>query len=149
MIAVALALAAAVPPALQPLQFLVGHCWRATLKEGPTDTHCFASLAGGQQIRDRHAVRKDGKVIYTGESDISVVKGGVHYRYKGSSGLAYGGPIRVKGEKIIFDSTDNAGSETYWRHVDPTHYEQITMDPPELKQFDEHKVFELVSDAQP
>ena len=65
MIAAALALAAA-SPALQPLQFLVGHCWRTTLKEGPTDTHCFAETGG--QIRDRHAVRKDGQVIYTGES---------------------------------------------------------------------------------
>ena len=64
MIAVALALAAAAPPALQPLQFLVGHCWRTTLKEGPTDTHCFASVAAGQQIRDRHAIRKDGQVVY-------------------------------------------------------------------------------------
>jgi hypothetical protein len=83
MIAVALALAAAAPSALQPLQFLVGHCWRTTLKEGPTDTHCFASVAEGQQIRDRHAVRKDGKVIYTGESVISIVKARLHYAYLG------------------------------------------------------------------
>jgi hypothetical protein len=148
MIAVALALAAAAPPALQPLQFLVGHCWRTTLKEGPTDTHCFVSTAPGQ-IRDKHAVRKDGQVIYTGESDISAGKAGVHYRYKGSTGLAYDGPIRVTGEKIIFDSTDKTGSETYWRKVDPTHYEQVTTDPPELKQFGEHKVFELVADELP
>ena len=146
MIAAALALAAA-PPALQPLRFLVGHCWRTTLKEGPTDTHCFAEIGG--QIRDRHAVRKDGHVIYTGESLISAVKTGLHYRYEGSTGLNYDGPIRVTGEKIIFDSTDNTGSETYWRRVDPTHYEQVTTDPPELKQFDEHKVFELVGDEQP
>jgi hypothetical protein len=149
MIAVALALAAAGPPALQPLQFLVGHCWRTTLKEGPTDTHCLASIAGGQQIRDQHAVRKDGKVIYTGESVISIVKARLHYVYQGSNGLKYDGPVRVIGEKVIFDSADNAGSETYWRHVDPTHYEQVTTDPPELKQFDEHKTFELVADEQP
>jgi hypothetical protein len=149
MIAVALALAAAAAPALQPLQFLVGHCWRTMLKDGPTDTHCFASVAGGQQIRDRHAVRKEGKVIYTGESVISVVKAGLHYVYLGSNGLKYDGPIRVTGEKVIFDSTDNTGSETYWRHVDPTHYEQVTTDPPELKRFDEHKIFELVADERP
>jgi hypothetical protein len=149
MIAAALALAAASPAALQPLQFLVGHCWRTTLKEGPTDTHCFASIAGGMQIRDHHTVRKDGQAIYTGDSVISVLKAGLHYEYKGSTGLNYGGPIHVAGEKIIFDDTDKTGSETYWRRVDPTHYEQITTDPPDLKQFDEHKVFELVADEQP
>jgi hypothetical protein len=148
MIAVALALAAAAPAVLQPLQFLVGHCWRTMLKEGPTDTHCFASIAEGQQIRDRHAVRKDGNVIYTGESVISIEKTGLHYGYLGSNGLKYDGPIRVAGEKIIFDSTDSTGSETYWRHVDPTHYEQVTTDPPELKRFDDHKIFELVADEQ-
>jgi hypothetical protein len=148
MIAAALALAAPLASPLQPLQFLVGHCWRTTLKEGPTDTHCFAA-SNPSLIRDKHAVRKDGQVIYTGESDISVLNGDMHYRYKGSTGLAYDGPIRVSGEKIIFDSTDNPGGETFWRRVDPTHYEQITTDPPELKQFDEHKVFELVADEQP
>jgi len=50
-------------PALQPLQFLVGHCWRTTLSEGPTDTHCFVALEGGTQVRDRHTVRKDGRPI--------------------------------------------------------------------------------------
>src|SRR5947199_7463056 len=113
MIVVALALAAAAPPALQPLQFLVGHCWRTRLKEGPTDTHCFASIAGGQQIRDRHAVRKDGQVIYTGESVIWLVKARLHYAYLGSNGLEFDGPIRVTGEQIIFDSTDKTGRETY------------------------------------
>src|SRR3954452_14476955 len=148
MISAALALVAA-SPALQPFQFLVGHCWRTTLKEGPTDTHCFASVAAGSEVRDRHKVRKDGQVIYSGESVISVVKAGLHYSYQGSTGLKYDGPIRVSGGKIIFDSTDKTGSETYWRQIDPAHYEQVTTDPPELKQFDEQKVFELVADERP
>jgi hypothetical protein len=148
MIAAALALAAA-SPALQPFEFLVGHCWRTTLKEGPTDTHCFASVAAGSQIRDRHKVRKERQVIYSGESVISVAKAGLHYDYQGSTGLKYDGPIRIAGEKIIFDSTDRTESVTYWRQVDPTHYEQVTTDPPELKHFDEQRIFELVADEQP
>jgi hypothetical protein len=149
MIAAALALATASPAPLQPFEFLVGHCWRTTLKEGPTDTHCFASVAAGSQIRDRHKVRKEGQVIYSGESVISVAKTGLHYVYQGSTGLKYDGPIHVAGEKIVFDSTDRTASETYWRQVDPTHYLQVTTDAPELKQFDDQRMFELVSDEQP
>jgi hypothetical protein len=136
MLVAALALAAApLPPALQPLQFLVGHCWRTTLKEGPTDTHCFSSLADGT-IRDRHAVRKDGQVIYTGESTFSAQSGQVRYRYDGSTGAHVEGPMHVADAKIIFDDTDKTGSETLWRQLDASHYEDVTIAgpdaPPEL-----------------
>jgi hypothetical protein len=150
MIAVALALAAAAPPAaLQPLEFLVGHCWRTTLKEGPTDTHCFASIAGAQQIRDRHAVRKDGQVVYTGESIFSVNKKLLTYAYTGSTGFRLTGPMHSDGARLVFDDTDKTGSETFWRQIDATHFEEVTTASLKVKNSEERKAYELVADATP
>lgn len=153
MLAAALALAATpLSPGLQPLEFLTGHCWRTTLKEGPTDTHCFSTLADGN-LRDRHIVRKDGAAIYTGESVFSVKSGVIHYRYDGSTGAKLEGPMHSAASKIIFDDVDKTGTETFWRRVDATHYEDVTIAgpnaAPELAQFNERKLFELVTDEQP
>src|SRR3954454_4914608 len=147
MIAVALALAAAAPP-LQPLQFLVGHCWRTTLKEGPTDTHCFASIAGRQQIRDRHAVRKDGQVIYTGESVFSVKNKLLTCAYRGSTGFHLTGPMHSDGARLVFDDTDNTGSETFWRQIDAAHFEEVTTASPKVGNSEEHMSYELIADEQ-
>ena len=148
MIEVALALAAALPTAMQPMQFLVGHCWRTTLKEGPTDTHCFASAPAGQ-IRDHHIVRKDGQAIYTGDSVFSVEGGKLHYEYSGSTGFHIAGPMHIDGAKLVFDDTDKTGSETFWRQVDASHFEQVTTASAKVGNPAETKNFELVSDEQP
>lgn len=153
MLLAALALAAASPePALQPLAFLVGHCWRTTLTEGPTDTHCFSTMEDGR-LRDRHTVRKDGAAIYTGESIFSVKSGVIRYRYDGSTGVKLEGPMHAADGKIIFDDVDKTGTETFWRRIDATHYEEVTVAgpaaPPELAHFNERKLFERVADEQP
>jgi len=42
---------------LQPLQFLVGHCWAGDLpREMGRDTHCFEAMYGSHFIRDKHVV---------------------------------------------------------------------------------------------
>jgi hypothetical protein len=42
---------------LQPLQFLVGHCWAGDLpRETGRDTHCFEAMYGSHFIRDKHVV---------------------------------------------------------------------------------------------
>jgi hypothetical protein len=145
--AIAIAAAAAPPPALQPFVFLTGHCWRTTLKEGPTDTHCFT--VEGSTIRDRHNVRKDGKVIYSGTAIFSVKGGRLHYVYDGSAGVHDEGLMHSSDDKIEFDDTDKTGSETFWRRVDATHYEDVTHAPPELQHFESRKLFELVGDEKP
>lgn len=154
MLLAAIAFAAASPePALQPLAFLVGHCWRTTLKEGPTDTHCFSMMQDGERIRDRHAVRKDGAIVYTGESVFSVASGVMRYMYDGMTNVHLEGPMHAADGKIVFDDVDKTGTETFWRQIDATHYEDVTVAgpaaPPELAQFNERKLFELVTDEQP
>jgi hypothetical protein len=136
---------------LEPLQFLVGHCWRTTLKEGPTDTHCFS--ADGERIRDRHAVRKDSAVVYTGESVFSVVSGVMRYTYDGSTNAHLEGPMHVAGGKIIYDDVDKTGTETFWRQIDAAQWEEVTIAgpdaPKELAQFNERKLYQLVGDQAP
>ena len=67
----ALALAAEPPalrPGLEPLAFLVGHCWQGTFEpSGERDTHCFETVYDGQHVRDRHEVT-GGSAAYSGET---------------------------------------------------------------------------------
>jgi hypothetical protein len=148
-VALALIAAASVPPQLAPFQFLVGHCWRTTLKEGPTDTHCYVALDKGAGIRDRHTVRKDGQAIYSGEAIFSVKADRLHYQYRGSAGVHDEGLMHIVGDKIEFDDTDQSGSETFYRQVDSTHYEDVTHDAPGQQHFESRKVLELVEDEKP
>jgi hypothetical protein len=58
----------AVRTELQPLQFLVGHCWSTSFPNGTTtDTHCFEPSLDGRIVRDQHVVRSGGKP-YAGET---------------------------------------------------------------------------------
>lgn len=60
--------AAAADDPLQPLRFLVGHCWAGDLPNGMgRDTHCFEPMYGSRYVRDRHVVRGKGP-DYLGES---------------------------------------------------------------------------------
>ncbi len=56
------------PDPLQPLGFLVGHCWAGDFAHGMgRDTHCFEPMFGGKFIRDRHVLHgKHGD--YRGET---------------------------------------------------------------------------------
>ena len=72
--------APAVRPGLEPLGFLVGHCWRGEFPDSTEqDTHCFDTVYDGQHVRDRHEVT-GGARIYRGESVYSADRlGAVSY----------------------------------------------------------------------
>ena len=36
------------------------------------------------------------------------------------------GPMHGDGAKLVFDDTDKTGSETFWRQIDATHFEEVT-----------------------
>ncbi|QJR15899.1 hypothetical protein [Usitatibacter palustris] len=56
-------------PALEPLAFLAGHCWKGTLPgTSDTDEHCYSWIFDGKYLRDRHVVRRGDKAVYEGES---------------------------------------------------------------------------------
>ena len=53
---------------LEPLAFLVGHCWAGTFPDGKqTDEHCFEWMFDRKFVRDRHVVHNAPKP-YSGET---------------------------------------------------------------------------------
>ena len=88
--------------ALTVLAFLLGHCWQTPLPDRAIDTHCFTEEKPGALVRDRHAVRKDGKIVYTGETAFTIAPSGVlRFHYTGSTGADIEGPMHADGGKIV------------------------------------------------
>jgi len=135
----ALALAADQPPALrqglEPLGFLVGHCWRGRFPgSGEEDTHCFESVYGGQHVRDRHEVT-GGRGVYRGESIYSVegAAGGVGYTYWNSLGGVSRGSMRAEPDRLNFGDEIYVGADgrriaiaTHWRRIGEDAYEAVS-----------------------
>ncbi|MEA3018203.1 MAG: hypothetical protein QOI38_2925 [Sphingomonadales bacterium] len=94
---------------LEPLSFLVGHCWRGTLPGGNEDVHCFESVYGGQHVRDRHEVT-GGAEIYRGETLYSWdgAANAVSYTYWNSLGGVSRGTMRA-----LPDGRLDFGAESY------------------------------------
>lgn len=133
----ALAAAAETPPALrpglEPMEFLVGHCWRGTFENGAVDTHCFEPVYGGQHVRDRHEV-KGGKGTYAGETFYSAEPGGgVAFVYFNSLGGVSRGTMRAGEGALNFGKEQYRGAdgreiemEVSWRPVGEEAYEVVT-----------------------
>lgn len=135
----AAALAADAPPALrpglEPLGFLVGHCWRGRFASGEVDTHCFDTAYDGQHVRDRHEVT-GGARLYRGESLYSVEPGGVTYTYWNSLGGVSRGTMRPEAGGLDFGNESYRAPDgtqisigTRWRRVGDDAYEAATSSP--------------------
>ena len=141
----ALALAATAPqpaaPALraelEPLRFLVGHCWRGDRKGGTQqDVHCFEPVFDGQHVRDRHEVSVgSASPTYRGETLYSWDGGAgrVAYVYWNSLGGVSRGTMVPAPGRLDFGSEtykDPEGREivlsTHWRILDDRTYEAVT-----------------------
>jgi hypothetical protein len=120
---------------LQPLSFLVGHCWRGEFaRTGQRDTHCFESVYGGQHVRDRHEVT--GKAdIYRGETLYSWNGEArrVEYTYWNSLGGVSRGTMTPKPGLLDFGSEEHVRSDgariaytTAWRPVGDKAYEVVS-----------------------
>ena len=119
---------------LEPLRFLLGHCWRGEFKSGAVDVHCFESAYGGQHVRDRHEVNGTG-APYRGETlyswDGSAKR--VGYTYWNSSGGVSRGTMAGKGDELDFGDETYTGADgrkmtisTLWRKVGTESYETVS-----------------------
>ena len=103
MIALALAAAIALQPQLQPLGFLVGHCWQGQVAPGRIDRHCFVALTDGA-IRDRHVVSENGRRVMGGESVYrwDARSGTIGFTYRDSFGGRLSGMMQSRGNLLGF-----------------------------------------------
>jgi uncharacterized protein YndB with AHSA1/START domain len=135
------AAAAQQPPALrqglEPLGFLVGHCWRGEFaRTGERDTHCFERVYDGQHVRDRHEVT-GGERVYRGETLYSAdPSGAVSYTYWNSLGGVSRGTMRPEPERLNFGDETYRGPDgreirisTHWRRVGDDAYEAVSVSP--------------------
>jgi uncharacterized protein YndB with AHSA1/START domain len=140
MLALLIAFSAAAEPApalrqgLEPLSFLVGHCWRGTFPSGEVDTHCFEPAYGGQHVRDRHEVTGGarpygGETLYSWDGRANAVT----YTYWNSNGGVSRGTMRPASDgRLSFGDEsyrDPQGRRisisTHWRR-DGDAYEAVT-----------------------
>lgn len=130
--------AKAAPPSLraelEPLRFLLGHCWRGEFKNGSVDTHCFEGVYGGQHVRDRHEVTGAG-APYRGETlySWSGAAKQVEYTYWNSSGGVSRGTMAPTAEGLDFGDETYTGADgrritisTLWRKVGADAYESVS-----------------------
>lgn len=118
-------------PQLEPMAFLVGHCWRGEFPNGSADTHCFEPVYNGRFIRDRHEVT-DGARPYAGETIYgwNAAAGRVEYTYWTLPGGISRGSMTAREGMLDFGDElhrDRTGREirigTTWRRIDDTSYE--------------------------
>jgi uncharacterized protein YndB with AHSA1/START domain len=130
--------ATAAPPPLraelEPLRFLMGHCWRGEFRNGAVDTHCFESVYGGRHIRDRHEVKGPG-APYRGETLYSLngASKRVEYVYWNSSGGVSRGTMAARPDGLDFGNETYTGADgrkmtisTMWRKVGADSYETVS-----------------------
>jgi hypothetical protein len=106
----AAALAAAPAPAVpanpyQPLEFLVGHCWKGTFPGSTqTDEHCFSRVYGGKFLRDEHVVHRDGTPDAFGETLYlwNAAAAQLEYLYIESGGSFMRGTVGADGQTLVF-----------------------------------------------
>ena len=120
---------------LEPLGFLVGHCWRGTLSTGEQDRHCFEPVYGGQHVRDVHEVSGSGGTVYAGETFYSADgEGGLAFTYFNSIGGVSRGSMRPGAGELNFGEEHYRGPDgqqialtVVWRPVEGGEaYEVVT-----------------------
>jgi uncharacterized protein YndB with AHSA1/START domain len=119
---------------LEPLRFLLGHCWRGEFKNGAVDTHCFESVYGGRHVRDRHEVSGAG-AAYRGETLYSWDGAArrVGYTYWNSSGGVSRGTMKGSPEGLDFGDETYTGPDgrktvisTMWSKTGADSYETVS-----------------------
>jgi hypothetical protein len=120
---------------LQPLEFLVGHCWQGAFPDGKaTDKHCFENVFDGKFIRDRHVVTSE-RPPYSGETIYWMDHNSrqINYLYFASDGGVSTGIVEVKDGVLTFPNEKYTGSDgksqtlrTVWQRKGDNEYLAVT-----------------------
>ena len=117
---------------LQPLQFLVGHCWAGDFPNNMgKDTHCFEPMYGGRFIRDKHVLHGKGP-DYLGESIYAFdpKQKRIVFWYWSSDGDIEHGIANPSAEGLEFPEhhltePQDLTFRTHWRRLDANRYEAV------------------------
>lgn len=132
----ALFAAAALAPQLEPMAFLVDHCWEGEIAPGQRNVHCFDAIEG-KRLRDRHEVIQSGRTVYSGETiyEWDAAGNAVAFVYS-SGGEAVGrGHVRPIEGGLDFGSSSYASSggsvtiASRWERVGAFAYDAIDSAP--------------------
>jgi hypothetical protein len=125
---------AAPDPALAPLAFLAGSCWKGALP-GTTaaDEHCFAWIYDGKYLRDRHEVRDGEKVVYAGESTYywNAAAKRIEYFYVTAAGGHSHGTVAPEADALSFPAATlvtegkSMGFRSRWKRAGEDGYEVL------------------------
>lgn len=115
---------------LQPLDFLVGHCWAGDFPKGMgRDTHCFEPMYDGKFVRDRHVLHgKQGD--YRGETiyGYDAAKKQIVYWYFSSDGDIDSSAVLPVADGFDFPERhltqpQDVVMRTRWKRTGPDRYE--------------------------
>lgn len=115
-------------PQLEPMAFLVGHCWQGEFRNGTRDTHCYEAAQGGRFIRDNHEVTGGyaGETLYSWNAEA----GRVEYVYWANSGGVSRGSMTPRGDVLDFGDEVHRGTDggemrisTTWHRIGADAYE--------------------------
>lgn len=121
---------------LEPLAFLVGHCWQGTFAGGDrTDVHCFSRIYGGKFLRDEHTVRRaDGRTELSGESvylwDSAARQ--LQYFYFEDTGGFTRGTVTTEKDALVFppstyiDNGQSLSIRSRWQRAGDDAYDVVT-----------------------
>jgi hypothetical protein len=117
---------------LQPLRFLVGHCWSGEFANGGgSDTHCFEPMYGNRFVRDRHVVRGKG-ADYLGESvyGFDAKRKRVVYWYWSNAGVMDNGDVEAVADGLNFPEhhltqPKDLIMRTRWKRLGDDRYEAL------------------------
>ncbi|HZX91089.1 MAG TPA: hypothetical protein VFE67_10625 [Rudaea sp.] len=123
---------AAAKDLLQPLQFLVGHCWAGDLpREMGRDTHCFEAMYGSHFIRDKHVVHGKNP-DYLGETVYAFDPKQQHivFWYWSSDGDMDSGSVEPVADGLNFPERHltqpkDLTMRTHWKRIGEDRYEAL------------------------
>lgn len=106
MIPFLIAMAAAATPQMPAEVFagLTGACFKSSMPQDASDTHCFTVATGGRLVMDVHAVRDaSGKVVYQGVTVYTPSSDGkVALAYSNSEGDIMPGTVTRSGDILSY-----------------------------------------------
>ena len=117
---------------LEPLQFLVGHCWSGDLPNGGgRDTHCFELVYGGRFVHDKHVVHGKGP-DYLGETIYAFdpKQQRIVFWYWSNAGVIESGPVEPTNDGLNFPEhhltqPNDLTYRTHWTRIGDDRYEAL------------------------